>query len=892
MIKEIKYSGYSAQPSDYEAPDGDLAAAINLINEDGALKAIAQPAPRLAMAAGDTVLLTHQVPGAVNVIFARQTDSQQNLFKLAWMPLPDSTTDIPSSDKAALISDNTFNGIHDIVAHGNTLVIATLDGLCYILWKDGAYIHLGERPPFPAIEFGMLKAGTFESGTVTVPASCSPASNNNTKPSDDELALTTQALYALFLPQVADITSRGYFYQPFFIRYAFRLFDGSYSWHSAPILMLPTATPPLFIAGNETQAADNRNVEVSIDNHYFSLTYRCLSDLKKSLRDWSDIIAGVDIFVSAPIYTYDQSKNIEHYAITGYANKMTSIRDWQSVRKDSLPDTNVLIGYYAESADKPYTMVSKPLTSQGAKYFNIKPHESFHSNVCSCALFYKIAELPVDTVPDTDMKPLPLISPDMTSLRSFPRLPDDYLSHTRLKPRSLYSFNSRLHLADISMAPVQPMPIRTTCQFLNTDTTGTNVQASIWTHINGVMCKSERIGTSLADSYLAPQLPHFYFVPDPNAYRLGLEYGAHLALCTLTKHDTLNGAYYYSGISASSSPGGAYSISESTVAEADISSKIYSSDINNPFSFPVSGIITVGSGRVSRLASAAKALSQGQFGQFPLYAFSSEGVWALETSATGTYLARQPITRDVCINPHGITQIDSAVIFPTDRGIMLLSGSNASCISDAINNDAPFNINQLPNMSEVHSMLGHEVDTCLPVQPFTKFLKECRMIYDYPHQRIIVYNNQYTYAYVLSLKTKLWGMMYSQIRDNVNSYPEALAVTNDGKMVNFAKTDGNAVGGLLVTRPLKLDAADVLKTVDTIIQRGNFRRGHVQSLVYGSRDLYNWSLVWSSKDHYLRGFRGTPYKYFRIALLCNLAEDESIYGATVQYETRKTNQPR
>lgn len=134
--------------------------------------------------------------------------------------------------------------------------------------------------------------------------------------------------------------------------------------------------------------------------------------------------------------------------------------------------------------------------------------------------------------------------------------------------------------------------------------------------------------------------------------------------------------------------------------------------------------------------------------------------------------------------------------------------------------------------------------------------------------------------------------MYSQIRDNVNSYPEALAVTNDGKMINFALTDGQSIGGLLVTRPMKLDAADVLKTVDTIIQRGNFRKGHVQSLVYGSRDLYNWSLVWSSKDHYLRGFRGTPYKYFRIALLCNLAEDESIYGATVQYEVRKTNQPR
>ena len=135
-------------------------------------------------------------------------------------------------------------------------------------------------------------------------------------------------------------------------------------------------------------------------------------------------------------------------------------------------------------------------------------------------------------------------------------------------------------------------------------------------------------------------------------------------------------------------------------------------------------------------------------------------------------------------------------------------------------------------------------------------------------------------------------MMYSDLMYNVKSYPEALAVNSKGEVVDFSDALSSDVKGLLVTRPLKLDAADVLKTVDTIIQRGNFRKGHVQSVVYGSRDLYNWSLVWSSKDHFLRGFRGTPYKYFRIALLCNLAEDESIYGATVQYNTRKTNQPR
>ena len=166
------------------------------------------------------------------------------------------------------------------------------------------------------------------------------------------------------------------------------------------------------------------------------------------------------------------------------------------------------------------------------------------------------------------------------------------------------------------------------------------------------------------------------------------------------------------------------------------------------------------------------------------------------------------------------------------------------------------------------------------------------MIYDYIHQRIIIYNKYYTYAYIFSLKGKQWGIMYSKISSNFNSYPDALALISDGKLVNFSKDNGQALPALLVTRPLKLDAPDVLKTVDTVIQRGNFRKGHVQSVLYGSRDLVNWHLVWSSKDHYLRGFRGTPYKYYRIALLCNLAEGESIFGATVQFTPRQLNQPR
>ena len=62
----------------------------------------------------------------------------------------------------------------------------------------------------------------------------------------------------------------------------------------------------------------------------------------------------------------------------------------------------------------------------------------------------------------------------------------------------------------------------------------------------------------------------------------------------------------------------------------ELPNKIYTSEVNNPFFFPLSGINTIGTGEIKGICSAVKALSEGQFGQFPLYAFTDEGVWALE----------------------------------------------------------------------------------------------------------------------------------------------------------------------------------------------------------------------------------------------------------------------
>lgn len=930
MNKDVKYNGFTAVPSDYECQDGELAMSLNLLNEDGAVRNVMPPSAELKILDGYDVLIIHSVPGQKNYILLKGNRDGQ--FGLSWLQRSEEVKDTSGAIDINLMHDSRyFVKFRSIAIVGNALAVSTSYGVYYLLWKDETYKYLGNRPPFLPISFGAYLQGTLTEGTSTnyteVPrATYTQYSGVYTGANMPHVAWTAEddAFWAnvsnqalgLLLSEVADkVTSNGYLYQPFFIRYAFKLYDGSYSWHSAPIQMLVMTARPLI--GMQCAGGDGGSLTINakLSVPYFGIAYRIYGELDR-LKEWSDIVTGVDVFISAPIYTYNQDKAIkrpisryklyEGIYVGGGRRGRTSTSSASSTTTET---PKVLIGHYATKIEGPYTdhYITTPWSEMRDNVCALSKNESFNDKIQTESLFYKIATFGLDELQEMNkMERLPLIKADLSNINTLERLEDEYNSHATILAGSLHSYNQRLLMGDISIMPPKAFPMCCMAQAADKTSTEENLMPmgateviKVFTRINGKKCVSiytQPLPQRTDDPNPYPFeecFPRFLYHPDPSAYKMEITAtdGKFYSL-PLKAHPFLNGVYWFGGLG-----GEAMEIFEdkdlTTATSSIVANKIYISEINNPFVFPATNIVTIGVGRIYNLSSAAKALSQGQFGQFPLYAFTDEGVWALEVSTTGTISARQPITRDVCINPDGITQIDSAVLFPTDRGIMLISGSQTQCISEAINSEYPFDVLSLPGMDKLHAQLGHEADTCLPTKPFSEFLAQCGMVYDYVHQRIIVFNKNFTYAYIYSLKTQAWGMMFSKIESSINSYPEALAVDVEGNLVDFTQDDLEArAPGLLVTRPLNLDTVNIHKTIDSIIQRGNFAKGNVKSVLYGSRDLINWHLVWSSKDHYLRGFRGTPYKYFRIALLCDLAPGESIYGASVQFTPRLTNQPR
>ncbi len=883
MIKDIKYNGFTASPSDYDCPDGDMACAMGLIPDDDALMPVLPPAEVLGLVSGQTVVGIHATATFKHYLVV---DVNNRLY---WRTKED--------DTLILIEDFADNEISQIECIGNTILVLCKDGINYILWQSGseAYVYLGNKMPECPISFGLQGTPKI---SASVDISYDTLSDTMTTPfrefsDDNKSKITSQVLAQVNSFISENSVNAGAFIYPFFVRYAYRLYDGTLSHHSAPILMLPSTwvNPIVPVVGT----IGSTSAKIRVFAVAAKLDYQALisETMLAELGKWGDVIKSVDIFISAPIYTYNQSGEIECFNM-GVLNG------------DFYGKYNLETNYKIQTIKSLYESFSGTEAVYSIQLPR-KSVEDINKDIVDCGQFYFLESIEIKKL-SRSRTLLNISNKYLQSLVNRELMSDDYQTHDTLIPSTMFVYNQRINIANVERLMFRGYDTASMVSYINyTDSVTTTEAMPIYTSLNtsdGSYMVKNNSSLALAQD---PRVFAFLFYPDTSATQMmvrpsGLDGEKEINGVTafyspfknapLKPHAFLNGAIYFEGFTNAgwSSPFTGYSLQDDTPI-VSMPNKIYTSEINNPFYFPAKGINTVGVGEVLGLSTAAKALSEGQFGQYPLYAFTSEGVWALEVSNTGGFSARQPITRDVCLGLHSITQLDNSVLFLTERGVMELSGSNSRCISDILDGKKQFSITVLPHHEQLIDK-SDIVDVSFEPVLFKEYILNARMIYDYVHQHVILFNAEYSYAYVYSIESRSWGMCASNITDSVPSYPNALAMTSNNKLVDFTHSNvSEGLKGVLVSRPIKLDSND-LKTIDTVIQRGLFRKGSVKSVLYGSRDLFDWHLISSSQDHYLRGFSGTAYKFFRVVLLCDLTEEESISGCTIRYTPKQTNQPR
>lgn len=900
-FNEIVFGGMSNVPGDYDCGDGELASSMNLINEDGGVRGLERPVVKFRIDDGDRLLVVHKVQGGSNYIFSKV--GEDGIVSLYW-------TAVDDYNVKHEIGSASFSEIKDVAIIGNTLSVAASDGLHYILWKGGVYEYLGQRPELPRVVFGLKNGYAADYGIdffyeATVPAICViDESSVGRLPNEDDYRELTENLYAGWLKEYGRNIREGKMSMPFYVRYAYRLYDGSYVWHSSPVLMLPSTMQPILVTRQYSDGLDGTHKKATVNVMNFnpcSLLYT-IQEVVEEFGRWKDIVSGIDVFVSQPIWTFDQSRDIEQrpwLRAKDFFGKSDAVSVDGGEYRFFATDSYNRLNNGEAPGEKIKEIDFSGVYGDDAKIWNIELHKDFYKNLKRVSNFYKVGGIDFDGIADCIEAELVLDNENLENLSAFPTLPDDYHSRHVIVAHSLYSYNNRLNIGGLSLSAPKPFGLGEMVPMREyTGGVSNTVELTVFTRMNGIKTYS-------GITYVTPNIymPRYIYYPDASAYKMQVSVRRNDYVRTyvipLTAHDFLNGAYYFGGLSPD------YSLDKMVTEGAEdttglpcgveLFNEVYTSEVNNPFLFRAEDVATCGSGRILRLCSATRALSQGQFGQFPMYAFTDEGIWALSVSESGGFSARQPVSRDVCINSGGITQIDGGVAYPTARGVMMISGSEVSNMTEVLSSDNPFDVSGLPEFGKLLGLLGvgEEKAGAYKIRALGDMLKDSRMLYDYRHSHIYVFSDGMGYAYVYSMKSRKWGMSSLDISYCPVTYPEAIAVDSENNVLDFTNGEGVMGCQLLVTRPLRIDRMpDMLKTVDVVFTRGKFDEGSVRSVLYGSRDLEHWFVVSTSNSEKLRRFGGTPYKYHRLLLLLELGEGESVTKASVQYRIKYNNRLR
>lgn len=1024
MIKDILFTGISTTPSDYSVPDGDLCVTSGFERTAVGLQPARQPKEIFRFEQGDyaKVIYVHSPAGHKDVYICVAdiiTDGQITERVVTYF----SDTNTPEA-REELCRFPAHETIRSCTSVGNSIVISTSQSVYYALWKNGAYNFLGNSlPQLEMCKFyfrpEIIDLGEFSARwPEDVPADADnlTISDNGAEyveqetfqklvnkeidsivMQDEKRTKTYEKVFAVLNRMRNKLEEENYFSEPFFVRAAYRLYDGSHTMQTSPTLIVPNSLGQPLCFVNVGESSSQLSPIFIAGKLGASLSF---GDYGSA---WNDIITHIDIFVSKPLVNYtDNAKSLKHFIRSGSTENDVWVMNkdgWVMNEDKSFSNISYAIknlrsdwttGYikgvqkgkdykipFSYNGEQPLYMAVYNLTDTfkqqgtGLRNETLDPneiesligsgaplkagvdvsvfeitqfpggkHDSFYFNgnwdswtgilftkrtetqttdlppvllelervdgkpyneiITESSVFYHLAEIPISGG-IAQCRYESIIEPKKNVVKNIEvqtPLSDLGQSRSPFAASYLYAFNNRLNaVVDKEIIPIRE-GISSDTSLLGAEADYSILHAFIKVEQNGKT--AYRDISDYTDGKVSLDDLRYFSYPASSAKQLILHVKAEdntesLQYFNLTEHAGLNAAYLFNGFETITQNRTIQLTEENQPLLQELQdasdvifygNKIKQSEASNPFLFLESNTTTLPVSNIKAIAPNTTAISQGQFGQVPMFAFSEDGIWALETNTDGTYYTRQPISRDVLLGDK-VTLTDSAILFPTQRGIMMLSGAQTICISDVIYSEHVSSVLSLPYMDRIISHIAGIDERNIDIQPFTKFMEGCQLIYDYQTQRIIAYNKDYEYAYSFDMKdTKMWTHIVGNLSSAVNAYPNAYAMGKSYNLQNLSQTDGFCPNQFLLSRPFKLDGPDALKTIKTIIVRGDFKEDHVATFLYGSRDLERWYPVHSSHNNKLCGFSGTPYKYFRIAIIGCLKENESITGFSVDYDVK------
>ena len=800
------------------------------------------------------------------------------------------------------------------------------------------------------------------------------------------------------------------FVLPFFARVGLRLFDGSITRLTEPILLVPNSgtSPHVYIKGDTAGNYSPEAFGMRCDLQYM-LTEQDLI----SLRRYNGIINSVVICATEPIYQYNEgytyqtekqnftlkpiSVNSDVGLITGYDEDYYSIskcvdpnRDIASFTASNItPESSSEQFYYDPSVsftlsrgdrvkfescgseiyvirynklmnqgdipiwivqakltstddtfvcpmDGKYYLGSKTENAQGSvsisdsQYDNYTRRDNYSTlydsgyvgfddslkqivlpkfdadeirkNYVDKSNFYVVDEIKLNEL-KAGVNTVDLSGRDLMGIRAWESVKDDTRTHNILNPGCIFSYNNRLHFGNITEVVWGGRTPNMHVGYEEISGLGkyNSVRAIVTISQGGELVYADSgwsEDTQMSDLY-------WFYYPNVNALSadvyiriLGVDgtYRYSQAKLTLSKHVLLDGAYWFDGMSYANFLSCSEEEANRTVNASSLyyPSKLYVSEPDNPWTFPITQRITVGTGKILALANTAVALSQNQYGRSVLQAFCSDGIWELQMDDMGAYVCKNPTSRDIISNPDCLVMLDGAIAFPTDKGLNLLTSQGVTLISEAIEGR-----NGVDGMPDIFTSLdrfflkteGVDIQKYDDAKMFKDVLKSSMLSYDYAHSCLHVIPQDKTWNYAYDLRSGEWAIQLTgyAVDSIVNDYPDTIIGASDRNIYRYDNvTDTDTVLntyqlGYLLTRPLSLGNPVARKAISDLRAMRYYKseKGYIGVVLFASNDLRTWTRV--------RGLKVFSAKYYRVLLMAKLTELDTLNGIVMDYVERYTD---
>lgn len=869
--KNISFNyGISRSPS--ISNDGELSECVNLIPKKGELVPLNRPHQFATLNEGEELLWIHETNDFTHYIL--KSGAKIGYRKNNGGP-----------EGSVYLSDFVEIGTYDstmttITSIGNTLIVSSGKGITYSLFskEKGKYLGLGGIPKLNnTIAFTMGERVGYrypddeefdkvrESHIYDVYSNEGNINNSHIK-----------SLTKIYNTAIAQQNRDQVFSRPFFVVAAYRLYDGTHVGTTSPIYMCPSTFGQTFTATTgRTPTTDNLTTatEYKFATKVYDL-YMSMSNVPSEA--WKDVIVGIDIYASPQLDFLRRDDDGDLALNKTQKDGYTTYGDYY-LRKDAAGfeerntyangsgvTLNVALNRMAEN-EMPDVMLqygSSFFLLQQIDFGDIAKYKNDYQD------YWKRVTL------DTGWNLLDLAVREAFDSKDLKKYYADQFTCN-----GAHVYNARLNMYDITYYNHSDMSVGSLIASGEYPESGEYECVLYIKNASGDWLECDN-SYRIHEDYLG--YLRYIFIPDTDISEACLYYPAtHKSYrYTLIPHPFLEGSYHFAPMTNYRTGEILTMNGNSSFPDIKERNKILTTSANNPFVILHENL--VGNDAILGVATSTKAISIGQFGDAPLYAFSGDGIWSFGVGSDGTFVTRQPVSRDVCINPISITQIDDAVVYVSGQGLKMLVGGDSVLLSGAMDGE---------NVDESKFLTAEEwkdyviKDTNL----FRDMLKEARIVFDNSHRLLHVYPKSGTKHWVYSMDDGVWSSMVDhELKAYATGWPENVIQIDNGLYDYRAKGDYGYSRGIALTRRMFIDNPFAMKTLhDLRLMKKitNPKFGTVKVAVYGSNDDVNWVQIQSLKIR--------PFKFYRFAFYTYLATStDALSGMSIRYDFRRTNKLR